>query len=337
MTNQLYTGVNSYVIFAEDTAWGTPGTPASGAYVDIVESIQFDLKNNRGRGSGLGDGLVETFTWNGPLDISGTISGPFSNAAFIQYPCLGYVTGTGIEADHFDVNQSTRIGYGATDTPSLTLEIGSVEGVGNDDIVTLNGVVFTGYTLAASVGETVKYNYEFKARNVITSTTPEVISNTTLAPFTFVDGTLTLGGTAIEHVQSFEIRGANEIVLGNQLGTRIPIIAVATKRAWDFTITVIHSNGDNIDGVELRELVLGAAAATTFQTSGTPDQAGDIILTFSKGAVTADEQMTLKLDSCYFESISEPVEVADGKIVLTIEGYALDALSSVPFEFWNID
>ena len=68
-----YRGIGTYVIYAEDTAFGTPGTPVGSSYIDKVTSVNANITNNMQRVHGIGEGRNETQVVNGNLDCNGNI------------------------------------------------------------------------------------------------------------------------------------------------------------------------------------------------------------------------------------------------------------------------
>ena len=328
----IYTAVDSYLIYKEETAWGTSQAPSAGAFVDRVTSFNVAVKNNRQRHSNLGacDAVVAT---NGAVEISGNITAQLTNPTFFQYLICGVqVDNGGTQANPSDVNEVNNIGYASANCPTLSLEMGTA-GADESDVLLIDGCTFTDWTLTAKTGEVVTWNANYRARNITRGTTAETYVGPTEEPFTFADGTLTVGSDTVVKVDSFELSGSNNTNYQHALGSRLISQPTNGSRRYDFTINVLHSydsTASKLSGVEIREKLFGAAGVTTPETGGTPTEFGDIVLTLTEGAVSGDESIIISLESCYLDEISEPVEAGDtgGPIMFTITGFALAALTN---------
>jgi len=342
MAAYLYHGNQSYGIFGEESAWGTAVVPTGGANIDHYDTISFDMDNGRGYDNALGESNL-TQVHNGNVEITGSVEGNFSNASFLQYIVGGNLI-AGADGDESDPNQlreSTNFGYAETETPSLSLEIGRLVG-GDSDVMVLDGLTFPTGRIGAAAGEKVKYSYDFRARNAVTSTTAETISNPTAKPFNFVEGTWKFGSDAVLRIRNFEISFALDYDYSyNLTDGRLLEQPVWKKREYTFTLGVTHSVDDaatSMDGVELRELLYGAAASTTFDTTGTPDEAGNIELVLTKGTGDSDPTATIQLEGAYIDKINEPINL-DGKIVFSVTGHAVKGLTDtgqqIPVEYYD--
>ena len=332
-TIDVYTAVDTYVVYKEDTAWGTAGTPTGTDYVDRVSGVTCTVKNNRQRFNSLGSVNANIAT-NGAVEISGSISAQLTNPDFFQYLVNGVkVANAATEADPSDINEVDNVGYSATTCPSITLEFGT-DGGTVDDRIKIDGVIFTNWRLSAKVGEAVVWSADFRGRNINRSASGALVyTGPTEEPFTFADGNLTVGSDTVVRVDSFELTGANNTAFYYALGSRLLQQPTMGTRRYDFTITIVHSDdttSNKLSGTEIRELLFGAASSTTPETGGTPTEFGDIKLTLTEGAATGDETIIFQLEGCYLEEISEPIEMSDtgGPIMFSISGFALAALTN---------
>ncbi|HDQ16261.1 MAG TPA: hypothetical protein ENN45_04310 [Bacteroidetes bacterium] len=341
----IYSAINTYVVYKEETAWGAAATPAGTDYIDRVTSINCTMKNNRQRFNAIGEGANATSTTNGSVEISGSITAQLTNAAFFKYLIVGDIeANTGTESDPSDINEVNVIGYTAdVNCPSITIEFGNNGTV--DDVIKLDGVTFSSWRLSCKVGEPVTWNADYRARyatraasGALTYTAP------TDRPLCFIDGTLVVGSDTVLRVDSFEISGNNNINYYYNLGSRFLAQPTMGTRRYDFTITVLHSadtTASKLSGVEIRELLMGAASSTVFSASGAPDEFGDMTLTLTEGSTSGDNTIEFQFENCYLEEISEPIEIGDtgGPIMLTITGYALSGLTNstvkTPIEYYT--
>jgi len=140
MSISYYKGIDTYVVYAEDTAFGTAGTPTGTDYVDKVSSFSASLTNNMIRVHGIGEGRNATHVVNGNLDCTGSMEWELTDPSFLQYCIIGAKAGAGTAADPYEISEVDEIGYAAGQVNTLTLEVGS-EGGANDDVMTYDGVV----------------------------------------------------------------------------------------------------------------------------------------------------------------------------------------------------
>lgn len=333
MTTDIYTATDTSVTYAEDTAWGTAGVPTGVDYIDRVTSINCTIKNNRTRYNNLGTGPNAAVVTNGTVDISGSITAQLTNAEFFQYLVGGVVVANaGTQADPSDVNEVDGFGYSATTVPSITVWFGNNGTV--DDVMKLDGLTFNNWTVSAKVGEPVTWTADYKARNLnrassgaLTYTAP------TKKPFTFADGTVSIGSDTVAKVESIELTGNNNYNYYYSIGSRLLSQPTFGTRRYDFTMTIKHSDdttASTLSGTEIRELLFGAAGSTTPETGGIPTACGDLVVTLTEGTASGDNLIEFQFDDCYIEEISEPIEMGDngGPIMLTVSGFALSGLTN---------
>ena len=118
MAIAYHTTHSSYIVYAEETAYGSGGTPAAGNRVGKVSNISINMSNNFFRTQGLGEGRNITGSFTGPFDISGSIDWDVDDFTFMQY-AIGTLSGTGVVADPYQLDEADNIGYLATDIPSI--------------------------------------------------------------------------------------------------------------------------------------------------------------------------------------------------------------------------
>jgi len=335
MASTTYTGLDTYVVYKKETAWGTAAAPAGTDYVDRVNSISTTMKNNRTRYNSLGTGANASVVTNGTFDVSGSISAQFTNPAFFRYLINGVAAGNaGTEADPEDINEVNSIGYtDSTMCPSMTLEY--ARNLAVDDEVAVDGVTFTSWKFNAKTGEPCTWSADYRGRYVtVAAASALTYTGPTEEPLNFTDASMTIGGDTVLKMESIELSGNNNYNYYYNLGSRFLQIPTMGTRRYDFTITVLHTYDDtasSVSGVELRGMMLGAdGTATVPEATGVPSECGDIIVTLTEGAATGDETVSFKFESCYIEDVSEPVEIGDdgGPVMLTITGFALAGLTN---------
>ena len=123
MTVDYYQGHSTYVIYAEDTAWGTSGTPSVSNAITKVQNVSFTMTNNFLRAQGLGDGRNATVAVPSGFDVTGR--GPGSDLYLVT---INWTT-EGIGTTDITIEVDTLV-----DPNYLT--IGTPAGIGNT--VTVN-------------------------------------------------------------------------------------------------------------------------------------------------------------------------------------------------------
>lgn len=345
MTKAFYKGLDTYVVYAEDSAWGTAGTPTGSDYVDKVNSFTGNITNNIQRYQGLGEGRNATHAVNGGLDCNGNISFLLTDPDFLQYGIVGTVSGTGTAADPYEIAEVDEIGYAAGQVNTLTLEVGS-NGGANDDEMTYDGVVFNTFTLNANVDEAVNVSMDWIGRTGSSSTSILTYTGPSNRPFVFIDSGVTIDGDALGEVTAFSLTCNNNMQTFRQLGQRLISQPVAGVRRYDFSITLkLHyDNAANlVSGLEARGIVFDGTTTATTPTTGAENTAVALSLDLIEGAASGDRVVNFDFEGCYFESASTPYAVGEegaGLVEMTITGYALsgltDGAAKVPIRWWTI-
>lgn len=337
MAIAYHTTHSSYIVYAEETAYGSGGTPAAGNRVGKVSNISINMSNNFFRTQGLGEGRNITGSFTGPFDISGSIDWDVDDFIFMQY-AIGTLSGTGVVADPYQLDEADNIGYLATDIPSIRLEIGTEAGT-TDDTTDITGVVINNLTLTATQGETLKASCDFIGQSAATGTSIVTYTTPTTEVFVFQQGAVTVGTDTL-HCTSFALTIANNIQTFRQLGSRLIQQPVTGLRRYDFTITMrkkLDSTASILSPLELRDLFFGASAAPA--TAGTVS-AYAVSLDITEGAVAGDRVCNIDLENCYFESWSEPIPLEGGFIEVTVTGFGqaglTDGSDKVPIRWYTI-
>lgn len=342
MATSYYKGIDTYVIYAEDSAFGTPGTPSGSSYVDKVSTFTANITNNMILVHGIGEGRNATHVVNGNLDVTGSMEWELTDPDFLQYCFVGTRAGSGTAADPYEVQEANEIGYGAGQVNTLTLEVGS-EGGANDDVMTYDGVVINTFTLSVAQGETAKCSAEWIGRSGTSSTTVETYTAPTDRPFTFIDGSMTVGTDTVGSLMSAEITCENNMFLFRTMGNRVIAQPVAGVRRYNFTLTLklyYDDTASTLSGLEARGIVFDGTPSGTTPTNTAQNTSVAVSLDLVEGAGSGDRVVNFDFEECYFESYSAPVELEQGAIEITITGYALagltDGSAKVPVRWWTI-
>lgn len=342
MTIEFYKGTETYVIYAEDSAWGTAGTPAGTDYVDKVTTFNSTITNNMTRIQGIGEGRDATSNVNGNLDCNGSMDWELTDPSFLQYCFIGLKSGAGTAGDPYEIAESNALGYDATQVNTLTLEVGSNSG-SNDDVMTYDGVVINTFTVGANQGETVKCNADWMGRTATSSTTVETYTKPANRPLTFIDGAVTVGSDTAGKLTSFSLTCANNIQTYRSMGSRLISMPVAGIRRYDFTFTMKLHYDDTasvLSGLEARGIVFTGVTTATTPNTGAENTAVAVSFDLSEGDTAGDRKIFFDLENCYFESYSQPVALEDGAIEITINGFGLagltDGAAKVPCRWYTV-
>lgn len=125
----------------------------------------------------------------------------------------------------------------------------------------------------------------------------------------------------------------------------IAFMIVAGTRRYEFSITMkLHKDSASvIDGLEARSVVFDGTTSGTTPTTSAENTAVAMSLDLVEGAASGDRVVNFDLENCYFENISEPVQIGDadaGVIEITITGFGLagltDGSNKVPVRWYTI-
>lgn len=324
MAISYYKGHDSYVIYGEESAYGTPATPSGSNFVGLVQNISLNLANNSIRTQGIGDGRNATSAVLGGFDVSGSFDFQVNDLTFMQY-AIGTRAGGGIVSDPYELQELENIGYGgATEIPTLTFEIGS-EGGSNDYTHTIDGCVLNSLTLTATQGEILTASVDWTGRSVSTGTSLTTYSPAAAKPFVFQEGSVKVGSDTVHACTAFDITIANDIQTFRSLGSRFLQQPVTGTRRYDFNMTIRMNYNDaasTLSSIELEEMFFGAAGDTSPETGGSAT-AQTLTFNITEGASTGDRVVDILLENVYFESIGQPIPLEGGVIEVSVAGYGL--------------
>jgi len=341
MAIEYYKGFDTYVIYGEEAVYGTPVAPGVTNFIGQITSFNLNMANNSFRTQGLGDGRNATGTFLGPFDVSGSVEFNITDPTALQY-AIGTLTGTGVIADPYQIEEAENIGFDAANIPSLTLEIGS-EGDTSDDEITVSGVVINSLTITATQGEIITGSMDWVGQTVLASTTLQTVSAGTAAPLMFHDATCTVGSDTVQ-VTSFSVSIANNIQSYRELGSRLLTQPATGVRRYDFTMTMkkkVDTTASTLSAVEARGMFFGAATTTLLPSDDVTNLGATVSLDINEGIGASTERViNIDLANAHFDSWSEPVTLDGGVIEITVTGTAQSGLAdgavNVPIRWYAI-
>ena len=311
--------------------FGTTSSPAGTDDFGTVTLFTVDMNQAQERIQGIGTGRNATNFVNKALATTGTIDFQLNQLDVLRYlvgavSAVNSAAGPGGE-DVTEIREVDNIGFGASEVPTATLEVGSTASAAStDDALQITGTAFNNTTITSTQGEITVVTTDFVAKQGTSSTTLEVFAPSSSRPFVFIDGSVTLGSDVISEVVSFAVTIANNLFTYYSLGSLFIKQPVMGIRRYDWTIVMKHSVDDaasTLSGIESRELFFGAAARTTTTDEGQFAALGTLDLSLSEGAATGDRVLRTRLESNQIVSISEPVDLGGGIIELTLTGFGL--------------
>jgi len=341
MAKTVYNGFGTYLIYAEDTAFGTAGVPAGGAYVDKTATTSYTITNNLIRVHGIGEGRDATKVVSGGLDVTGSTETEFTDPDFLQYCVIGLRTGAGTIASPHQISEVEALGYAATEVNTLTLEVGATGTTA--DVMTFDGAAVNSWTLSGNVDESVKMNFDWVCRQGTSSTSSETYVPPANRPLVWTESTLTLGGETVGEVTAFEITSENNLGIYRTMGSRLINQPQAGVRRYDFSITAkLHSDdaASTVSGTELRSLAM-AGDLTSVACADIGGWAGKALsFIISEGGVSGDRVVSFKFENAFIESFNPTFATEDSTIEVSVAGFFLagleDSGSKVPIEWYTV-
>lgn len=208
---------------------------------------------------------------------------------------------------------------------SFSVEAGTELGTA-DAYSTLIGCKVNSCTITAAVDEVASVRLECPYRTETLSTTlANAVVTPTEEPLTFAQGTLSVAGTTVGYVQSFEMTITNNVEMLWGLGSRYSTAGPEKTRTYDIRMTVAFSNV-----VLLLEKFFGQAAPIAATNLATLNPAGvACVLTFDNGlATTYSRKIVFTFANLYLNEHTLPLNV-DEVLKEDVSGWALSCTSIV--------
>lgn len=186
--------------------------------------------------------------------------------------CIGQntVTGAGADKTHTIIPDAN-----ALQGKSLTVQVGRPDIAGTVQPFTFQGCKITDWELKCAVDEALKLSATFDAKTVVTNTgLASATYPTTMEPFIFTEGALTINGTTT-FVKSATIRGANALATERRGLTNTKkeplangIAAITGSLECEFEDLTKYSAW--VAGTVVANLVLTFTSATVIPTTAVP-------------------------------------------------------------------
>lgn len=277
-------GIDTHIGYTKETTYGTAVGTASLLTWSYIQGFNPSIKNNmiatRGFVGTTSDArAVQKFS-PGQLDISWSMDLIPNNFAFMEY-MLGSATTT--------ASTST---FETVDSPPSFTMVHNMYNVGTARQETYSGCVLNSMSLKAAVGEPLSVNLAGMSSLVKYDATEEpAVAVSTEDVWTFQHGSLGIGTTNANIIDSVELNVTNNYEMKYGLGTRLAKTVVPKARDISLRFTVKYLDD------KLYSKLLGAATPTA---TGSPTAVVSALLTFTNGA----RSLTVTCSNGYIEEFS---------------------------------
>lgn len=182
---------------------------------------------------------------------------------------------------------------------SLTLQVGIEDAGGTVRPFTASGVKLGGWSIACTVGELARLSFDWTAKDVVTATALATASySASLVPFTFIEGSITVDGSAVASARSVTLTAAKNLRDDRHvIGSRY-IREQLAEGHWEITSEITA----DFDDLTLFAL---AVAGTQVGSVLTFDNGTETLTITTSGQVVGDapsltgtgvEEQTIRLD-----------------------------------------
>ena len=320
MVREYYPGRNNYLIYAEETSYGSGGTPGVSNNFGRVQNVSLEMSNNFVVSQGIGEGANATSVVLGRFSVSGSLTTEPVDFTFLQYG-IGQRSGAGTSGDPYLLEELDVHGYSSNQLPSLNMELGS-KALSNHQVKQVTGTVFNSWSLEGEQGSSLSCNMAFKGRTVNRSTSIETFTALSGLPVVFNSGSCSWNSETLS-VRRFSVSCDYPSSNPQEVFDRFDKQPIKGQRRYRFTLTMdMHfDNGASI--VSSNELL-----DEFFYASDAPDDTGaptgrDLVINITEGGASGDRDITIQLENAFIESWSETPAQGDDFVPITVTGIAL--------------
>jgi len=344
MAREIYRGNATYCVYADETAFGTGGTPSASGYFGKVDNVSLDWDNNIIQSQGIGEGRNVTVATYGNFTARGSLSGEVIDFTPFRF-MVGYLTGAGTSGDPYELTESNVLNYTAgvgNGLKTAHLEVGA-SGDANNSIFDITGCWFENLSLSGSQGANLKFSTSFSS-SYVTKSTAGILTYASPAAAPFVCNNIALengSGDAI-NVTDFSWTLENQADQVYEIGSRFSTYLSLKLRKYTFTYTLLYDYNDaasTLSAIEMLELFFGTAAANSPIAATATPTASTLRLVIDEGSASGDRDGSIDLENCYFTTWSHPVNLGDGKISVTLSGFGFAGLTdgavNVPIRWYT--
>lgn len=224
--------VSGQLGFKSETAWGTAVTVDTFHQGYLSDNPVRDQPPISSKAIRSGRSTVACMS-TGTRTVAGSFSLELTPAPLATL--LTHMFGTVSTAG---TNPYTHTATPSTNDPKgFTAQVGIQGGSGTIYPFTYNGCKLTGWSIGAAVGDLASLGLEVIAKDYGTATALASASYGTSCPFTFINGSVTVGGTSVAEVASFNLDATIPRRTKHAVGGSLILEPIRTGNR-DFNITV---------------------------------------------------------------------------------------------------
>lgn len=188
-----------------ETTWGTAVTVDT--FMPVLEST-FDVDEGHLRSDGIRAGRRTRAPGRlGARTVSGSVNLelPNTSLAVLLKHMFGTVNTTGVGPYTHTYSPGPQV------SKSLTLQTGITDASDTTRPFTASGVKLDSWELSASVGELAQLSFDWTGRDLVTATALASASYATITPFSFIDASITVNGSAVASANAVTLSGSKNL------------------------------------------------------------------------------------------------------------------------------
>lgn len=338
MATSDYKPFSTYVIYGEETAFGSGATLSASTYFGKNSTFNANLNNNKQRIRGLGEGRNVTASPNGLFEVSGTLEGEMNSFDWMQY-LIGKRQGSGTSGSPYQFVELDDTGFASNQIKSIQMQEGS-EGGSNDHAINYFGVYMNSATLSwDGPGTPVHFALDWVAKTVSSTTTLTAFTVPSTKVFMGHQAVVSVGSDTCETV-SLSLTINNELDKYGALGDRFIKKPVFKGRVYDVSFTLKKRFDDTASVLSATEFLPYFFGSATSPTTSATSTLYDVTCVLTEGAATGDRVATIQLDDVDFDTWGEAVNLGDGWVQVTVSGFAragvTESSDRVPIKYFTI-
>lgn len=298
--------VLSTVLFGKETSYGSGGT--SNKDIGLVKSVTINPTSTAAESHGFGQAKA-VYVKGGLVDVKGSLEYEWQHGRPFEWGMFGGVT-THVATS----GDTTHTFVWSESLPSLKSEV-SYEMGATDVAGAYTGLIFGNTSLGVNVDGIVNFKSDFMAKtidNSSTSATAAVVNSG--APLAGFEAGLSMGGSSVDYVQSWELTMNRNSKVIHGVGTRQATYGSShlANVSWKATIGLENTT-------QLNRLLGSTSAITAAEPSSFTN-----IFSATNGVVLGSGQraITMTLSGCQVKDYSINAKLNDF-VLYDISGYGI--------------
>ena len=334
MVKIAWTHIKTALQSGSESAYGTEvaTSTAVGTVKSFTPNNRWDVYEIRGAGDGR---EVKNFVKT-RYSCRPTIVYEVHEFGFLRY-AIGPLSGAGSTADPYILTEADVTGVtAATHIIPCSLECGS--DAASDDVDTYTGCFIDSFTLDAALGGVLTCTANMICQKTTSSTSATAYTSPTTHPWVMsVEGSFKWGATpsAVSGVRNVSITYNNNMMVYGDWNTNLISMPEAGIREISFAASVVMSS---TIATTLRDDFYGQANSPVDGAGNAEPTANlELHVLFSSGDASSDRKAEIKLDHCMIDSISKPIAIGTGDVVLlNITGRSKTSHTNKFVTWWTV-